>query len=93
MTVTGSITNSYGYTINDFRTTFPLLQFTSDSAGNLTAVIDPKNALPPLLIDDIVGYLTGCASGEQLSFSAHDGRPNSSDITGILWSNTLTITC
>lgn len=92
LTVTGSITNSYGYTINDLRSTFPLLQFTSDSSGNLTAVIDPKNVLPPLYIDDILGYLTGGAPGEKFSFSAHDERPNSSDITGILWSNTFTTT-
>lgn len=93
LTVTGSVINAYGTVINDFRSTFPLLQFTSDSAGNLSAVIDPKNVLPALLIDDLGNYVYGCAPGERLSFSAHDGRPNSSDITGILWSNTFTITC
>jgi len=93
LTVTGSVINAYGVVINDLRSTFPLLQFTSDSAGNLSAVINPKNVLQVLLIDDLGNYVSGCASGEQLSFSANDGRPNSSDITGILWSNTLTITC
>jgi hypothetical protein len=93
LTVTGSIINAYGTVINDLRSTFPLLQFTSDSAGNLSAVINPSNVLPALLIDDLGNYVYGCAPGEQLSFSAHDGRPNSSDITGILWSNTFTITC
>lgn len=93
LTVTGSVINAYGTVINDLRTTFPLLQFTSDSAGNLSAVINPSNVLPALLIDDLGNYVYGCAPGEKLSFSAHDGRSNSSDITGILWSNTLTITC
>jgi hypothetical protein len=33
-----------------------------------------------------------CAPGTQLNFSANDERPDSSDLTGPLWSNTVTIT-
>lgn len=91
--VTGSVVNAYGTIIIDDRSTFPLLQFTSDSAGNLSAVINPSKVLPILPLDNLGNYIYGCAAGEKLSFSAHDGRPNSSDITGILWSNTFTITC
>jgi hypothetical protein len=34
-----------------------------------------------------------CVSGKTLHFSATDSRPNSSDATGVLWSNTFTTTC
>lgn len=93
LTVIGSVTNAYGYSISDYRTTFPYLKFTSDSTGNLQALIDPKTVLPVLPIDDLGNYVLGCASGEQLFLSAHDERPDSSDITGFLWSNTFTLTC
>lgn len=33
-----------------------------------------------------------CESGVQLSFSANDGRDNPNDLTGTLWSNTVTVT-
>ncbi len=33
-----------------------------------------------------------CPSGTQLSFSATDGRPDGNDVTGTLWSNTVSIT-
>jgi len=32
-----------------------------------------------------------CIFGLQLSFSANDGRPDASDLTGTLWSNTVTV--
>jgi hypothetical protein len=34
-----------------------------------------------------------CISGLTLHFSATDGRPNQSDLTGVLWSNTFNIAC
>ena len=34
-----------------------------------------------------------CVSGLPLSFSANDARPDSSDLTGTLWSNTVTVPC
>ncbi len=36
-----------------------------------------------------------CAGARQVSFSANDGRqvPSSQDITGVLWSNTVTVAC
>lgn len=34
-----------------------------------------------------------CISGLTLYFSATDGRPNSQDLTGLLWSNTVTLSC
>src|SRR5215831_18735493 len=36
-----------------------------------------------------------CAGAMQVSFSANDGRqvPSSQDITGVLWSNTVTLAC
>jgi hypothetical protein len=34
-----------------------------------------------------------CLSGLPLSFSANDGRPDSADLTGTLWSNTVTVPC
>ena len=36
-----------------------------------------------------------CAGARQVSFSANDGRqvPASQDITGVLWSNTVTVAC
>jgi hypothetical protein len=34
-----------------------------------------------------------CLSGLPLSFSANDARPDSSDLTGTLWSNTVTVPC
>ncbi len=36
-----------------------------------------------------------CAGAAQVSFSANDGRqvPSSQDITGVLWSNTVTLAC
>jgi hypothetical protein len=33
-----------------------------------------------------------CAQGTELSFSANDERPDPSDLTGTLWSNTVTVT-
>jgi hypothetical protein len=35
----------------------------------------------------------GCVSGAVLHFSATDGRANSADLTGVLWSNTFNVTC
>lgn len=34
-----------------------------------------------------------CNSGLELHFSATDGRPDPSDLTGFLWSNTFTVLC
>jgi hypothetical protein len=34
-----------------------------------------------------------CIPGSILHFSATDGRPNPGDLTGFLWSNTVTATC
>jgi hypothetical protein len=34
-----------------------------------------------------------CVPGLQLSFSANDGRPDPSDLTGTLWSNTVQAFC
>jgi hypothetical protein len=34
-----------------------------------------------------------CITGLQLSFSANDGRPDASDLTGTLWSNTAHANC
>jgi hypothetical protein len=34
-----------------------------------------------------------CAAGGGLHFSATDGRPDPSDLTGLLWSNTFTTSC
>jgi hypothetical protein len=34
-----------------------------------------------------------CSSGHSLAFSANDGRPDPNDLTGILWSNTVTTPC
>jgi hypothetical protein len=31
--------------------------------------------------------------GTVASFSANDGRPDAGDLTGVLWSNTFTLTC
>jgi hypothetical protein len=81
---------SSGKAVADLRLTINLLQFTSDSAGNLSAVIDPFYALPPLPLDTLGNYLFGCVAGEKLSFDANDGRQNSSNNT--LWSNKFTIT-
>lgn len=34
-----------------------------------------------------------CVPGLGISFSANDGRPNPADLTGKLWSNTVTVAC
>lgn len=86
-----SVQNSYGQWVPDGRDVF--VNFTSDAQGNLTAVINPLQVLPPLFVDDVVGYLTGCAPGETMNISANDERPNPGDVTGTLWSNTLHVTC
>jgi hypothetical protein len=91
VTVIGNIVNISGAVVYDNRTTDPLLVFNSDSAGNLSVVIDPEKYLPPYK-DSLGGYFKGCLPGEQLQFSAHDGRYNPRDITGLLWSNIFTIT-
>jgi hypothetical protein len=87
--VGSSIQNSYGQWIPDTRDV--IRNFTSDASGNLSATIDPKTALPALLLDDQY-YAYGVVSGELLHFSANDGRPNPANITGTLWSNTLNVT-
>lgn len=92
MSIVGTLYNSLGTAITDIRITIPWLNFTSDSYGNLSAVIDPKTAVPPVFVDGIPYY--GCAPGEKLSFAAHDERPDPSDLVDHkLWSNTFTITC
>jgi hypothetical protein len=47
---------------------------------------------------DSAGHLNAkvtlsCQTGVKQYFSVNDGRPDSSDLTGVLWSNTFTITC
>ena len=49
---------------------------TSDASGN----IDIKVDVPSL------------PAGTQLAFSANDERPDAGDLTGTLWSNTVTVT-
>ena len=74
--------------VSDFRTSFPFAQFTSDSSGNISARIVPQTTLPTLT--DAYGVtLHGAAPGEQLIFTAHDGRLISGNP---LWSNPLTVT-
>jgi hypothetical protein len=34
-----------------------------------------------------------CVPGIQISFSANDGRPDSTDHTDRFWSNTVTVSC
>ncbi|QBR72285.1 hypothetical protein CU048_14490 [Beijerinckiaceae bacterium] len=87
-----SVQNSYGQWVPDGRDVF--VNFTSDAQGNLTAAINPLLVLPPLFLDDVVGYLTGCAPSETMNISANDERPDPNDTaTGTLWSNTLHVTC
>jgi hypothetical protein len=45
--------------------------------------------------DGHLDFPTGriCVFPGRLYFSANDGRPDSTDITGVLWSNTVTSTC
>jgi hypothetical protein len=83
------IQNSYGANVPDTRDV--IVNFTSNSVGNLSAVVNPVTALPALPVDDQY-YVTGAAPGEVLHFSANDGRPNAADKTGTLWSNTLNVT-
>lgn len=86
-----SVWNSYGQLVPDGRDVF--VNFTSDAQGNLTVVVNPWTVLPPLFLDDYIGYLYGCAPGETMHISANDERPNPNDVTGTLWSNTLQVTC
>ncbi|MGH4030490.1 hypothetical protein ACQB60_16280 [Actinomycetota bacterium Odt1-20B] len=77
-----------GSTAVDLRQSSVLYQFTADPAGNLNASVDMKTIAPGAFCG---GVIQGAANGEQVSVSAHDGR-HGSDITGLLWSNTFTIT-
>lgn len=85
-----SVQNVYGQWISDTRD--QTATFTSDAAGKLSAVVDPVNQLPILVLDDDGRYLYGVAPGEVMHFSAHDSRTNPADLTGVLWSNTLNVT-
>jgi hypothetical protein len=87
VTVTGALSCG-DQTYTDYRTSQPLLQFTSDGAGNLTAHVDARTAVPPL---SYCGYwFTGAVPGGTVYFVAHDGR-TAPGATGLLWSNTISV--
>ncbi len=90
MTVSGTVvvSDSFGNlaSLTDYRSGFPYYQTTADSTGNINLTVDHKKALPPLPYADMLYF--GALPGETLYISAHDGRPNTDDITGVLWSNT-----
>jgi hypothetical protein len=88
--VGSSVANSYGQAVSDTRDVLGI-QTQSDGSGAISAVIDPRNVLPALILDDNY-YQTGVATGEIMHWSANDGRANKADITGTLWSNTLNVT-
>ena len=72
--------------------------FTSGSTVHIRVVDDQPNELFFIQSADGDGFLNAqltirCIAGLALHFSANDGRPNSEDITGTLWSNTFTIPC
>jgi hypothetical protein len=67
-----------------------MVKFTSDSSGNLLAVINPSSVLPAILIDDIVGYTTKIFPGEELRIIAHDERKVKNG--DFLWSNEVIVT-
>lgn len=88
--VAGGVPTCGGLVISDIRTSGQLLQTTSDSAGAISARVDPKSTLPPLqTCDNPIQFLYGAYPGERLSFSAHDERYVGGQLQ---WSNTLTIT-
>lgn len=90
MFVGNSVINSYGVAVADTRIGW--MTTTAQPDGTIKAVVNPKTVLPALWLDDVVGYWLGAFPGEVMNFGAHDGRPNPSDITGVLWSNGLNIT-
>ncbi|RKT55013.1 hypothetical protein C8E97_3669 [Saccharothrix australiensis] len=88
--VSGVVPACSGQLISDIRTSGQLLQATSDPSGAIAVHVDPKVTLPPLLVcDNPVQYFYGAYFGEQLHFSAHDGRYEGGRL---LWSNTFTLT-
>ena len=94
MTVSGTVTvsDSQGNpaSFSDIRTSLPYYQTTADSAGSINVTVDPKTVLPSLSYGGLV--YVGALPGETLYISAHDGRPDASDLTEVLWSNTLSMT-
>lgn len=58
--------------------------------GNSILFNDTSN-----LSGKLQGFMTGkiCQRPGQLFFSANDGRPDPADLTGTLWSNTVTTSC
>jgi hypothetical protein len=85
-----SVSNMLGQAVPDTRDAS--VNVSSDGTGNLSAVVQPANVLPILpLQDDNGGYASGVISGEVMHVSATDGRTNAADLTGLLWSNTLSV--
>jgi len=94
ITAHGTIPDGYGGTKGDLRDNYlHMVQLTSDGSGNISGVADPKTQLDPITIDAYNGTLYyGVYPGEQVTFTATDGRHDATDLTGNLWSNALTIT-
>ena len=68
-------------------------QVSANSQGSVSTNLDII-AIVPSFVDTVTGFVwNGCYPGETLSISANDGRSDSSDLTGTLWSNTYSITC
>ena len=72
--------------------------FLATTNVTIRVVDDAFNTLTFRQSTDSTGQLSAtlpisCVSGLSLHFSATDSRPNPSDLTGVLWSNTITTTC
>ncbi|MEO8285251.1 MAG: IPT/TIG domain-containing protein [Chloroflexota bacterium] len=89
----GNVPDGFGGTRSDLRDNFlTMVHLTSDNAGNISGVVDPKTALQPITIDAVAGTTwNGAWHGQTVTITAHDGRPGSG-VDGVLWSTAFSVT-